>query len=128
MSSKRQAIREKIAQLEAEERELLNKERPEALKKVLELIAEYEFTASELGLLPLKNREAMPSKPSKASKASKSKSGMPPYYRNPEDHSQVGQKKGPRTAWLQAKIENGEDLRQYINPLYLEALQKQNRT
>lgn len=105
ISSKRQAIREKIAQLEAEEKELLTKERPEALSKVLELIAEYEFTVSELQLAPVKNRQPKPSK---------LKPGATPYYRNPQDHSQVAHKKGPRPEWLKQALKEGKKLESFI--------------
>lgn len=77
ISSKRQAIREKITQLEAEEKELLNKERPEALKKVLELISEYEFTASELRISHTKINEL------KSSIKKQKQSKLPPKYAHP---------------------------------------------
>ena len=87
-----QSIEQKIAELQAQKKSIIDSQRKDALKDVKRIIQDFEFTAAELGLT-----------------GNRMKTKREPMYRNPNNPSETWAG-GARPKWLVSYLENGGNI------------------
>lgn len=90
----------KIKELQDQRHNLLQSQRADKLKEAKNLIRQYGFTASDLGL--------------GVQKTSKTTSSVPPKYRNPANPSQAWTGRGKPPIWIKTHIESGGRKEDYL--------------
>jgi DNA-binding protein H-NS len=100
------SIENQIAELQAQKKKLLEKNRNEALANVRAIAAQYEFSAAELGFSGKAGRSSK-----NKDKVAGVKSKAPAKYANPANPLQTwAGYKGPKPLWVQAHLKSGGSL------------------
>jgi DNA-binding protein H-NS len=102
-------IRKKIADLKKQETNILQKERHIAIAKVKQFIADFELTASDIGLSGVRAKETIKSAPVK--KKPQIKLIAKVKYQRGTDTWSGG--RGPKPKWIKELVEAGQDIELY---------------